>query len=88
MVVDADLDRTDLLIYEEVARMPPFQRKCLVLLGAKGVGRRTLKQMLIKADPKRFASVVPCKTFHVCSFLDYHCVLFFRVLQFQETTFL
>jgi hypothetical protein len=59
----ADLDRTDLLIYEEVARMPPFQRKCLVLLGAKGVGRRVLKQMLIKADPKRFTSIVPCKTY-------------------------
>lgn len=58
----SDLDRTDLLIYEEVARMPPFQRKCLVLLGAKGVGRRTLKQMLIKADPKRFAAVVPYTT--------------------------
>lgn len=59
----ADLDRTDLLIYEEVARMPPFQRKCLVLLGAKGVGRRVLKQMLIKADPKRFTSIVPCKAY-------------------------
>jgi MAGUK p55 subfamily member 2/6 len=61
--VVADLDRTDLLIYEEVARMPPFQRKCLVLIGAKGVGRRVLKQMLIRADPKRFAAIVPCKCF-------------------------
>jgi len=56
-----ELDRTDLLIYEEVARMPPFQRKTLVLLGAKSVGRRTLKQRLIKADPSRFGDVVPCK---------------------------
>ena len=55
-----ELDRTDLLIYEEVARMPPFQRKTLVLLGAKSVGRRTLKQRLIKADPSRFGDVVPC----------------------------
>jgi len=55
-----ELDRTDLLIYEEVARMPPFQRKTLVLLGAKSVGRRTLKQRLVKADPSRFAGVVPC----------------------------
>ena len=60
VVAYVELDRTDLLIYEEVARMPPFQRKSLVLLGAKNVGRRTLKQRLIKADPSRFAGVVPC----------------------------
>jgi guanylate kinase len=58
----SDLDRTDLLIYEEVARMPPFQRKTLILLGAKGVGRRTLKSRLIKADPDRFATIVPYTT--------------------------
>jgi len=58
--VNIELDRTDLLIYEEVARMPPFQRKTLVLLGAKNVGRRTLKERLTKADPTRFAGVVPC----------------------------
>lgn len=58
----SDLDRTDLLIYEEVARMPPFQRKCLVLIGAKGVGRRVLKSMLIKADRERFAAIVPYTT--------------------------
>lgn len=55
----AELDRTELAIYEEVARMPPFQRKTLVLIGAKGVGRRTLKNRLIKADPSRFAGVLP-----------------------------
>jgi len=54
-----ELDRTELAIYEEVARMPPFQRKSLVLIGAKGVGRRTLKHRLIKADPSRFAGVLP-----------------------------
>ena len=41
--------------------MPPFQRKTLVLIGAQGVGRRTLKQRLIKADPSRFAGVIPRK---------------------------
>ena len=39
--------------------MPPFQRKTLVLIGAQGVGRRTLKQRLIKADPSRFSGVTP-----------------------------
>lgn len=55
----AELDRTELAIYEEVARMPPFQRKSLVLIGAKGVGRRTLKNRLIKADPSRFGGALP-----------------------------
>ncbi|ELU18407.1 hypothetical protein CAPTEDRAFT_181775 [Capitella teleta] len=52
-------DRNDLLIYEEVARMPPFQRKTLILIGAQGVGRRTLKRRLLKADPQRFGQVIP-----------------------------
>lgn len=52
-------DRNDLMIYEEVARMPPFQRKTLVLIGPQGVGRRTLKMRLIKADPHRFGQVIP-----------------------------
>ncbi|ESN94010.1 hypothetical protein HELRODRAFT_186050 [Helobdella robusta] len=54
-----EFDKSELAIYEEVARMPPFQRKTLVLIGAQGVGRRTFKQRLIKADPTRFASVLP-----------------------------
>jgi hypothetical protein len=59
--VVSDFDRTDLVIYEEVARMPPFQRKTMVLVGAQGVGRRTLKQRLCKADPNRFGFVLPCE---------------------------
>jgi nicotinamide riboside kinase len=60
----SDFDRTDLIIYEEVARMPPFQRKTLVLVGAQGVGRRTLKNRLIKADTSRFGSVTPRRFIH------------------------
>lgn len=56
---NSEFDRNDLMIYEEVARMPPFQRKTLVLIGAQGVGRRTLKRKLIKADETRFGQVVP-----------------------------
>lgn len=41
--------------------MPPFQRKTLVLVGANGVGRRSLKEKLIKSDPRRFASALPRK---------------------------
>ena len=51
-----------LLLLQEVARMPPFQRRTLVLIGAQGVGRRTLKQRLIKADSSRFGAVTPRKS--------------------------
>ncbi|KAK2096182.1 Protein pals2, partial [Saguinus oedipus] len=40
---NAEFDRHEIQIYEEVAKMPPFQRKTLVLIGAQGVGRRSLK---------------------------------------------
>lgn len=54
-----DWDTADLVLYEEVARMPPFERKSLVLVGANGVGRRSLKERLIKSDPHRFAGAMP-----------------------------
>ena len=41
--------------------MPPFQRKTLVLVGANGVGRRSLKERLIKSDPRIFAGAMPRK---------------------------
>ncbi|KAI2655481.1 MAGUK p55 subfamily member 2 [Labeo rohita] len=46
-------------IYEEVAKMPPFQRKTLVLIGAQGVGRRSLKNRLIVLNPLRYGTTVP-----------------------------
>ena len=57
----SDFDRSDVQVYEEVARMPPFQRKTLVLIGAQGVGRRSLKERLIKSDQRRFGGVIPRK---------------------------
>ncbi|XP_059992052.1 MAGUK p55 subfamily member 2 isoform X7 [Lagenorhynchus albirostris] len=56
---NAEFDRHELLIYEEVARMPPFRRKTLVLIGAQGVGRRSLKNRLIMWDPDRYGTTVP-----------------------------
>ncbi|XP_038047194.1 MAGUK p55 subfamily member 6-like isoform X2 [Patiria miniata] len=53
-----EFDRSDIVIYEEVQEMPPFQRKTLVLLGAQGVGRRILKNKLIDSDFKRFGTAV------------------------------
>ncbi|CAM2712706.1 unnamed protein product [Rotaria socialis] len=52
-------DKGDICLYEEVARMPPFERKCLILIGAHGVGRRDLKNRLIALDPKRFGTARP-----------------------------
>lgn len=54
-------DKGDICLYQEVARMPPFARKCLILIGAQGVGRRTLKNRLISLDPERFGTTKPCK---------------------------
>ena len=54
-----DFEKAELALYEEVCRMPPFERKSLILLGAQGVGRRTLKTRLISYDPDRFACPIP-----------------------------
>ncbi|KAJ8377380.1 hypothetical protein AAFF_G00261090 [Aldrovandia affinis] len=56
---NAEFDRHELLIYEEVAKMPPFRRKTLVLIGAQGVGRRSLKNKLLVSDPERYTSRKP-----------------------------
>uniref|UniRef100_A0A4W3I265 MAGUK p55 scaffold protein 2b n=1 Tax=Callorhinchus milii TaxID=7868 RepID=A0A4W3I265_CALMI len=58
-VQSSEFDRHELLIYEEMAKMPPFQRKTLVLIGAQGVGRRSLKNRLILSEPKRFGTTIP-----------------------------
>ncbi|KAF5308813.1 hypothetical protein FQR65_LT06046 [Abscondita terminalis] len=55
----SDFDKAELILYEEVTRMPPFKRKTLVLIGTQGVGRRTLKNRLINSDPEKFAGVCP-----------------------------
>ncbi|KAF5927745.1 hypothetical protein HPG69_000651 [Diceros bicornis minor] len=57
---NAEFDRHEIQIYEEVAKMPPFQRKTLVLIGAQGVGRRSLKNRFIVLNPTRFGTTVPC----------------------------
>ena len=54
-----EYDQAELILYEEVARMPPFMRKTLVLIGSHGVGRRTLKNRIIAADPSKFGTIIP-----------------------------
>ncbi|XP_063054570.1 MAGUK p55 subfamily member 6a [Engraulis encrasicolus] len=56
---NAEFDRCELLLYEEVVSVPAFRRKTLVLLGAQGVGRRSLKNRLITQNPKLYGTTVP-----------------------------
>ncbi|MFT7797654.1 MAGUK p55 subfamily member 2-like isoform X1 [Arapaima gigas] len=56
---NAEFDRHELMIYEEVAKIPPFRRKTLILIGAQGVGRRTLKNRLLVSDPQHYGTTVP-----------------------------
>ncbi|CAL8283685.1 unnamed protein product [Boreogadus saida] len=56
---NAEFDRHELLIYEEVAKVPPFKRKTLVLIGAQGVGRRRLKNKLLLMDAPQFGTTIP-----------------------------
>lgn len=57
-----EFDRHELQIYEEVAKVPAFQRKTLVLIGAQGVGRRSLKNRLMVLHPNRFGTTIPCRS--------------------------
>ncbi|TSO05455.1 MAGUK p55 subfamily member 6 [Bagarius yarrelli] len=62
--VPKDLNRTDfdsheLQIYEEVACLPPFQRRTLIMIGAQGVGRRSLKKRLLMLHPERYGTTIP-----------------------------
>lgn len=58
--LETEFDRHELQIYEEVAKVPAFQRKTLVLIGAQGVGRRSLKNRLMVLHPTRFGTTIPC----------------------------
>lgn len=55
-----EFDRHEILLYEEVAKVPPFKRKTLILIGAQGVGRRRLKNKLLLRDPLLFGTTIPC----------------------------
>lgn len=59
---NGEFDKAELLLYEEVTKMPPFKRRTLALIGTTGVGRRTLKGRLINSDPEKFAGVIPYTT--------------------------
>lgn len=56
---NAEFDRHEILLYEEVAKVPPFKRKTLIVIGAQGVGRRRLKTKLLLRDPHIFGTIIP-----------------------------
>ncbi|XP_011615182.2 MAGUK p55 subfamily member 2-like [Takifugu rubripes] len=56
---NAEFDRHEILLYEEVAKVPPFKRKTLIVIGAQGVGRRRLKNKLLLRDPLLFGTTIP-----------------------------
>lgn len=75
---NGEFDKADIMIYEEVTKMPPFKRKTLVLVGVQGVGRRTLKNRLINSDPEKFGTIIPRK------YISYNLVCFnYNSKQFQ-----
>ncbi|KAL5969027.1 Peripheral plasma membrane protein CASK [Taenia solium] len=48
--------------YEEVTKVHNFHHRCLVILGAHGVGRRALRKVLVRGRPDLFAHVIPHTT--------------------------
>lgn len=40
-------------------KVKPFRHKCLVLVGAQGIGRRSIKNRLIQMIPKKFGAPTP-----------------------------
>ncbi|XP_055344173.1 peripheral plasma membrane protein CASK-like isoform X2 [Paramacrobiotus metropolitanus] len=56
------LDQLEVVTYEEVVKLPYFERKTLVLLGAHGVGRRHIKNTLITNHPDKYAYPIPHTT--------------------------
>ncbi|XP_045496962.1 peripheral plasma membrane protein CASK isoform X3 [Colias croceus] len=59
---NAVFDQLDVVTYEEVVKLPSFQRKTIVLLGAHGVGRRHIKNTLIARHPDLYAYPIPHTT--------------------------
>ena len=54
-----EFDKAELSLYEEVTLMKPFRRKTLVLIGASGAARRSLKHRILQAFPDQFGSPLP-----------------------------
>ena len=45
-----EFDKAEMSLYEEVTLMKPFRRKTLVLIGASGAARRSLKNRILQVS--------------------------------------
>lgn len=54
-----EFDKAEMSLYEEVTLMKPFRRKTLVLIGASGAARRSLKNRILQAFPDQFGAPLP-----------------------------
>ncbi|XP_067932139.1 protein PALS2-like [Watersipora subatra] len=52
-------DQSPSVLYEEVIHVKSFRHKCLVLVGAQGIGRRSIKNLLIQFRPQDFGAPTP-----------------------------
>ncbi|RXM93746.1 55 kDa erythrocyte membrane protein [Acipenser ruthenus] len=55
-------DQLDVISYEEVVKLPAFNRKTLILIGAPGVGRSHIKSTLLTKYPEKFEYPSPHTT--------------------------
>lgn len=53
------LDQAPAILYEEVIQAAPFRHRCLVLVGAQGIGRRSIKNRLIQMSSAEFGAPTP-----------------------------
>lgn len=75
---NTDFDKAELSLYEEVTLMKPFRRKTLVLIGASGASRRSLKHRLINMDPDQVMKKSPPKN------LDKVCIMRTFIIFFAQ----
>ncbi|KRZ57646.1 MAGUK p55 subfamily member 2, partial [Trichinella nativa] len=61
-----------LQIYEELVKLCPYGRRTLVLIAARGVGRRTIKSHLLRHDPENFATKATEREGREYHFVSYH----------------
>ena len=76
---NADYDRHSVPIYEELARMPPFQRKTMVLVGSDGAGKDSLVSKLLTKDAERLGG---CN--YITWSLDQPC---YKITRWRDLTF-
>lgn len=78
----AEFDRCDIKVYEEVERSKTH-RCTLILVGAQGVGKRSLKERLIRDNPRKYAAATP-RMFEMYS-VKFNCANVFQTFDVTLT---